>query len=314
MPLRQRTQVQEVPRALERLTVRRLRAQTLQAVRDNVERVIVGKREVIELALIGLICQGHLLIEDVPGVGKTMLANALARSIGCSFKRIQFTPDLLPSDVTGVSIYNQKAGDFEFRPGPIVAQVVLADEINRATPKTQASLLEAMEEHQITVDGRDPPAAKSVRRAGDPEPDRVRGHVPSAGIAARPLHAAVAAGLPRAATTSSRVLERQRLAHPMAEPQPVADADTVAWLQGVAREVLVDDGVRRYLVDLVRSSRDHPNLLLGASPRAALCALPSRSGARTPGRPRLRPSRRCEGAGGAGAGAPPDRQAVRSRP
>jgi MoxR-like ATPase len=142
-----------VPSALE----------ALQAIRDNVERVIVGKRTEIELALVALACQGHLLIEDVPGVGKTVLAKALARSLGCTFKRIQFTPDLLPSDVTGVSIYNQKQDEFEFRPGPIVAHIVLADEINRATPKTQASLLESMEERQITVDA----------GACHPEPDRV---------------------------------------------------------------------------------------------------------------------------------------------
>src|ERR671924_483816 len=129
------------------------RPDILEAVLGNVERVIVGKREEVELALVALICQGHLLIEDVPGVGKTVLAKSLARSIGCQFKRIQFTPDLLPSDVTGVSIYNQKTGEFEFRPGPIVANVVLADEINRATPKTQSALLEAMEEHQVTVEG-----------------------------------------------------------------------------------------------------------------------------------------------------------------
>src|SRR5918997_402908 len=125
----------------------------LEAVVGNVERVIVGKREEVELALVALLCQGHLLIEDVPGVGKTVLAKSLARSIGCSFKRIQFTPDLLPSDVTGVSIYNQGTGQFEYRPGPVVAQIVLADEINRATPKTQSALLESMEEKQLTVDG-----------------------------------------------------------------------------------------------------------------------------------------------------------------
>src|SRR5918911_2217110 len=129
------------------------RPDILEAVLGNVERVIVGKREEVELALVALLCQGHLLIEDVPGVGKTVLAKSLARSIGCSFKRIQFTPDLLPSDVTGVSIYNQASGQFEFRPGPVVAQVVLADEINRATPKTQSALLESMEEKQLTVDG-----------------------------------------------------------------------------------------------------------------------------------------------------------------
>ena len=153
----------------------------------NVEKVIIGKTSEVRLAVICLLCQGHLLIEDVPGVGKTTLARSLAKSTGCTFKRIQFTPDILPSDVTGVSVYNQRSGDFEFRPGPIMAQIVLADEINRATPKTQSALLEAMEEHQITVDGVTRELPEPVHGDGDAEPDRVRGHLPAAGSAARPL-------------------------------------------------------------------------------------------------------------------------------
>ena len=153
----------------------------------NVEKVIIGKEAEVRLTLIALLCQGHVLIEDVPGVGKTILARSIAVSTGCNFRRIQFTPDLLPSDVTGVSIYNQKTGDFEFRPGPIVAQVVLADEINRATPKTQSALLEAMEERQVTVDGVTHPHAGALHGARHAEPHRVRRHVPAAGGAARPL-------------------------------------------------------------------------------------------------------------------------------
>ena len=164
----------------------------------NVERVIVGKHHEVRLALVALLCRGHLLIEDVPGTGKTVLAKAIARSLGCSFRRIQFTPDLLPSDVSGLSIYNQKTQEFEFRPGPIMSQVVLADEINRATPKTQSSLLECMEERQATIDGTTYPMPRSVPRHRHAEPDRVRGHVRPAGGAARPLHAADPPGLPAA--------------------------------------------------------------------------------------------------------------------
>ena len=176
----------------------------------NVERVIVGKHAEVRLALVALLCEGHILIEDVPGVGKTMLAKALAESIGCTFRRIQFTPDLLPSDVTGVSIFNQKTQEFEFRPGPILAQVVLADEINRATPKTQSALLECMEERQVTVDGVTHPMPRPFLVHGHPEPDRVRGHLPAAGGAARPLHAAPAASATRRRCEEIVILDEQK--------------------------------------------------------------------------------------------------------
>ena len=163
---------------------------------DNLERVIVGKREALELIVVGLLCEGHVLIEDVPGVGKTMLARSLAKSLDCQFNRIQFTPDMLPSDITGVSIYNQKKGEFEFRPGPIIGQIILADEINRATPKTQAALLEAMEEHQVTVDGVTHVLPRPFMVLGDAKSHRVRGHVSAARSPAGSIPAARPPGLP----------------------------------------------------------------------------------------------------------------------
>jgi MoxR-like ATPase len=241
----------------------------LQAVRSNVERVVVGKRGEIELALVALASQGHLLIEDVPGVGKTVLAKALARSISCSFKRIQFTPDLLPSDVTGVSIFNQKSAQFEFRPGPIVAQVVLADEINRATPKTQAALLEAMEEHQITVDGLTHPLPEPFIVLATQNPIEYEGTFPLPESQLDRFMLRLRLGYP-GRLDELAILEQQQFAHPLAELAPVVDAADVAAVQQATREVRIVDPVRGYLVDLVRSSRGHPDLLLGGSPRAAL--------------------------------------------
>ena len=243
--------------------------QALQTIRDNVERVVVGKRREVELALIALAGQGHLLVEDVPGVGKTVLAKTLARSLGCSFKRIQFTPDLLPSDVTGVSIYSQKTGEFEFRPGPIVAQVVLADEINRATPKTQAALLESMEERQITVDGLTYRLPEPFLVLATQNPIEYEGTFPLPESQLDRFMLRLRLGYP-ARADELEILERQRLVHPLEALEPVVDASDVAMLQRATREVRIEEPVRRYLVDLVRSSRDHPELLLGASPRAAL--------------------------------------------
>jgi MoxR-like ATPase len=248
-----------VPSALE----------ALQAIRDNVERVIVGKRTEIELALVALACQGHLLIEDVPGVGKTVLAKALARSLGCTFKRIQFTPDLLPSDVTGVSIYNQKQDEFEFRPGPIVAHIVLADEINRATPKTQASLLESMEERQITVDGLTYGLPHPFLVLATQNPIEYEGTFPLPESQLDRFMLRLRMGYP-ARQDELEILERQRSVHPLEALEPVAELAQIRMLQDEVRDVWVDDLIRRYIVDIARTSRDHPDLLLGASPRAVL--------------------------------------------
>src|SRR4051812_24822408 len=198
------------------------RPDILEAVLGNVERVIIGKREEGELALVALICQGHLLIEDVPGVGKTVLAKSLARSIGCNFKRIQFTPDLLPSDVTGVSIYNQKSGEFEFRPGPVVAQVVLADEINRATPKTQSALLEAMEERQITVDGVTHPLPRPFLVIATQNPIEYEGTFPLPESQLDRFLLRIHLGYPSRAQEIS-ILESQQLRHPIESLQRVSD-------------------------------------------------------------------------------------------
>ena len=185
----------------------------------NVEKVIVGKHREVQLTLLALLCQGHVLIEDVPGVGKTMLAKAIARSIGCSFKRIQFTPDLLPTDVTGVSIYNQKTGEFEFRPGPIMAQIVLADEINRATPKTQSALLEAMEERQVTVDGVTHTLPRPFMVLATQNPIEYEGTFPLPEAQLDRFLLRLTLGYPDARPTRSTILDRQQQAHPLDEPR-----------------------------------------------------------------------------------------------
>ncbi len=235
----------------------------------NVERVIIGKTEAVRLALIALMCQGHVLIEDVPGVGKTVLARSLAASTGCSFRRIQFTPDLLPSDVTGVSIYNQKAGDFEFRPGPIMAQVVLADEINRATPKTQSALLEAMEERQTTVDGVTHPLPRPFIVLATQNPIEYEGTFPLPEAELDRFLLRIQLGYPSQAD-EVRIIEAQQIAHPIDSLEQVTTPAEIVRLQQAIKEVYADDLIKQYIVAVMDATRQHESVYLGASPRGSL--------------------------------------------
>jgi MoxR-like ATPase len=236
---------------------------------ENIEKVIVGKRETVELAVVSLLCQGHLLIEDVPGVGKTMLARSLARSLGCSFSRIQFTPDMLPSDVTGVSIFNQVSREFEFRSGPIMSQIVLADEINRATPKTQAALLEAMEERQITVDGVTHGLPRPFMVLATQNPIEYEGTFPLPEAQLDRFLLRVQLGYPLS-EDEIRVLERQQYRHPIEELDKVVSVEQVRKAQEAVKEVFVAPPVKRYIVELTTRTREFPDVYLGASPRGSL--------------------------------------------
>ncbi|HVQ22260.1 MAG TPA: MoxR family ATPase [Candidatus Saccharimonadia bacterium] len=235
----------------------------------NVERVIVGKHEEVRLALVALLCQGHLLIEDVPGTGKTVLAKAIARSLGCSFRRIQFTPDMLPSDVTGLSIFNQKTQEFEFRPGPIMAQIVLADEINRATPKTQSALLECMEERQATIDGTTYPMPSPFLVIATQNPIEYEGTfaLPEAQLDRFMLRLHL--GYP-APIEEIVILDEQKRTHPLEELGEVASLEELQSAQSAVREVYVDSTISDYIVRLVNATRNHPDVYLGASPRGSL--------------------------------------------
>ena len=235
----------------------------------NVERVIIGKRDAVRLALIALMCQGHVLIEDVPGVGKTFLARSLAKSSGCTFRRIQFTPDLLPSDVTGVSIYNQKTGDFEFRPGPIMAQVVLADEINRATPKTQSALLESMEERQATVDGVTYPLPHPFIVLATQNPIEYEGTFPLPEAELDRFLLRIHLGYPTQ-TDEVLIMEAQQLAHPIDSLEQVTDANEILSVQRAVKEVYVDPLIKQYITAVVDGTRHHESVYLGASPRGSL--------------------------------------------
>ncbi len=240
----------------------------------NVDRVIIGKQHETRLALVCLISRGHLLIEDVPGVGKTMLARALAKSIGCTFQRIQFTPDLLPSDVTGISVFNQSTRDFEFRAGPIMAQVVLTDEINRATPKTQSSLLEAMEERQVTVDG-------VTHRTPDPfmvmatqNPIEYEGTFPLPEAQLDRFLLRVQLGYP-SPTDEVLIMDAQQSRHPLEALEEVTNAAGVLELQEAVRGIYIDPLIKQYIVTLVNATRQHESVYLGASPRGSLALMRS---------------------------------------
>jgi MoxR-like ATPase len=235
----------------------------------NVERVIVGKHDEVRLALVALLCRGHLLIEDVPGTGKTVLAKAIARSLGCTFRRIQFTPDLLPSDVTGLSIYNQKTREFEFRPGPIHAQVVLADEINRATPKTQSSLLECMEERQATVDGVTYAMPDPFLVIGTQNPIEYEGTfaLPEAQLDRFMLR--IRMGYPQP-IEEIVILDEQKRSHPIDDIEVVCPVEELREMQTAVRDIYVDSTVSEYIVRIVTATRDHPDVYLGASPRGSI--------------------------------------------
>ncbi len=236
---------------------------------SNLEKVIVGKRQPIELVVIGLLCQGHILIEDVPGVGKTVLARSLAKSLGCSFNRLQFTPDMLPSDVTGVSIYNQSKRAFEFRTGPIFAQIVLVDEINRATPKTQAALLEAMEERQVTVDGKTHLLPTPFMVLATQNPIEYEGTFPLPEAQLDRFLLRVRLGYPNP-KDEIEILDRQQLRHPIETLKSVIKVDELTEAMEEIKKVYVSDSIKRYIVELTNRTRQHAEVYLGASPRGSL--------------------------------------------
>ncbi len=237
--------------------------------RENIQKVIIGKDEMIELTLVAVLCEGHLLLEDVPGIGKTTLARALAASLGCTFRRIQFTPDLLPSDVTGLNWFNQKDQAFEFRPGPIISHVVLADEINRATPRTQSALLEAMQERQITVDGVTRNLPRPFLVMATQNPVELEGTFPLPEAQVDRFQLRVALGYPTQEEENA-ILERFRATDPLPDLEAVTNPEEILQLQAERREIRVEESVRDYIVRVSRATRKHPEIELGASPRASL--------------------------------------------
>jgi MoxR-like ATPase len=241
----------------------------VQPIIENVERVIVGKRQAIELLLVALLCEGHVLIEDVPGVGKTMLARAIATSLGGQFKRLQCTPDLLPNDVIGVSVYNMQSGGFEFRAGPIFVNILLADEINRATPRTQSALLEAMQEQQVSVDGVTRPLPRPFLVLATQNPIEYEGTFPLPEAQLDRFLMRIGVGYP-GQSDERYLLTSLKGEHPINSLQPVVDGSQVLSLQRQIWEVHVDETLQEYIIRLVTATRNHADLALGASPRGSL--------------------------------------------
>jgi len=243
--------------------------QVTEKVSANVEKVIVGKHDEVQLTLLALLRQGHLLIEDVPGVGKTMLAKSIARSIGCTFRRIQFTPDMLPSDVTGVSVFNQKTREFEFRPGPVMAQIVLTDEINRATPKTQSALLECMEERQVTVDGTTYPMARPFLVLATQNPIEYEGTFPLPEAQLDRFMLRISLGYPDP-EDEIIMMDSQQYVHPIEGIGQMMDVEELLEAQETIKDIYIDDSIKEYIVAVVGETRKHPDVYLGASPRGSL--------------------------------------------
>ena len=243
--------------------------EAVQRITENIQKVIIGKPEVINHLLVSVLCEGHVLLEDVPGTGKTTLARALSLSLGCSFNRIQFTPDLLPSDVTGLSWFNQKSQEFEFRPGPIMHQIVLADEINRATPRTQSALLEAMQERQVTSDGVTRPLPRPFMVLATQNPVELEGTFPLPEAQVDRFLLRVAIGYPDQ-TEENNILERFKHSDPLQDLQAVTTPEEITALQQERRNVRIEDSVRDYIVRIARATRENKDIGLGASPRASL--------------------------------------------
>ena len=240
-----------------------------RSLQQNIEHVIVGKRDTLELVLVALLCEGHVLLEDVPGVGKTMLAKSLSRSLDCSFARIQFTPDLLPTDITGVSVYNQKADDFEYHPGPVMSQIVLADEINRAGPRTQSALLEAMQERQVTVDGVTRMLPRPFLVLATQNPIELEGTFPLPEAQVDRFLMRLEMGYPDA-DEERAILRRFRLVDPLETLEPVVSGEQMQQVIPICRQVFVHELIEKYIVALTRASRETDDFALGASPRGTM--------------------------------------------